>query len=200
MDDTYKTIKEKSEGLFKDKGSRFISFAYPVASEEEVKSILQEIKKSHHSARHHCYAWRIGTEKIRFRSNDDGEPSSAAGKPILGQLLSFELTNILIVVVRYFGGTLLGVSGLINAYKTAAADAIINAEIIEKTIESEFEITFTYNQLNDVMQIIKNENLNQVKTDFNEICLIRVSVRKSESDRIWNIFKSFYGITIKSIN
>jgi uncharacterized YigZ family protein len=200
MDDTYKTIKEKSEGLFKDKGSRFISFAYPVSSEEEVKSILQEIKKSHHSARHHCYAWRIGTERIRFRANDDGEPSSSAGKPILGQLHSFELTNILIVVVRYFGGTLLGVSGLINAYKTAAADAIINAEIIEKTIESEFEITFTYNQLNDVMQIIKNENLNQVKTDFNEYCLIRFLVRESEADRIRNIFNSLYGVAIKSVN
>lgn len=200
MDDTYKTIKEKSEGLFKDKGSRFISFICPVSSEEEVKSILQEIKKAHHSARHHCYAWRIGTEKIRFRSNDDGEPSSSAGKPILGQLLSFQLTNTLIIVVRYFGGTLLGVSGLINAYKNAATDAIHNAEIIEKSIDSEFEITFTYKELNDVMQIIKNENLHQIKTELNESCLIRFLVRKSESVRINSIFGSFYGVAIKPVN
>ncbi|MDP2112754.1 MAG: YigZ family protein, partial [Bacteroidota bacterium] len=130
MEDTYKTIEKPSEGLFKDKGSKFISFAFPVNSEDEIKDIVQSIKKEHHSARHHCYAWRLGADHLHFRANDDGEPSSTAGKPILGQIQSFDLTNILIVVVRYFGGTLLGVSGLINAYRSAALDAINQAEIV----------------------------------------------------------------------
>jgi uncharacterized YigZ family protein len=134
MTDSYKTIKKESQGYFKDKGSKFLAFAFPVKSEEEIKEILTRLRKEHHSARHHCYAWRLGSEEITFRANDDGEPSSTAGKPILGQLLSFEVTNILIIVVRYFGGTLLGVSGLINAYKNAAADSLNNAEIIEKII------------------------------------------------------------------
>ena len=135
MEDTYKTIEKPSEGLFKDKGSKFISFAFPVDNEEEIKEIVQSIKKEHHSARHHCYAWRLGADQLLFRANDDGEPSSTAGKPILGQIQSFDLTNILIVVVRYFGGTLLGVSGLINAYRNAALDAINQAEIVEKLVE-----------------------------------------------------------------
>lgn len=197
MGDTYKTIEKKSEGLFKDKGSRFLSYIFPVASEEEVKSIVHDLKKAHHSARHHCYAWRIGTENVLSRANDDGEPSSTAGKPILGQLLSAGLTNTLIVVVRYFGGIFLGASGLINAYKTAAADAIAHAGIVERTIESEFEITFSYNELNNVMQIFKTENLAIIKNDFNETCLIQFSVRKAEAERVNNIFQSFYGVTIR---
>ena len=199
-DDIYKTIAGRSEGLFKDKGSKFISYAIPVFSEDEVKIHLDEIKKEHHKARHHCYAWRIGTEEISYRANDDGEPSSTAGKPILGQLLSYELTNTLIVVVRYFGGTLLGVSGLINAYKNAAADAIQNNNILTKKIKSIFEIRFTYQQLNEVMQIIKNENLNQEHTDFRENCLIRFSVRKGEAERVKNIFDDFYGVSIKKLS
>ncbi|HOI47993.1 MAG TPA: YigZ family protein, partial [Prolixibacteraceae bacterium] len=134
MEDTYKTVSAPSEGLFKDKGSRFISYLYPVTTEEEIKEIIQQVKKAHHSARHHCYAWRLGRENIRFRANDDGEPSSTAGKPILGQLTSFELTNVLLVVVRYFGGTLLGTSGLINAYREAASEAIRNALVETRII------------------------------------------------------------------
>jgi uncharacterized YigZ family protein len=132
MEDVYQTIGKESQGFFKDKGSKFYSFAYSVRNEDEVKEILARLRKEHHSARHHCYAWRLGTEEITFRANDDGEPSSTGGKPILGQLQSFNVTNTLIVVVRYFGGTLLGVSGLINAYRNAAADALKNAEIKQK--------------------------------------------------------------------
>ncbi|NQU87204.1 MAG: YigZ family protein [Mariniphaga sp.] len=200
MKDTYKTIVLESKGIFKDKGSKFISYAYPVKNEDQIKAILAELKKEHHSARHHCYAWRLGTEEIRFRANDDGEPSSTAGKPILGQLLSNKLTNILIVVIRYFGGTLLGVSGLINAYKNAATDAIKNNKVVEKKIESLFEIKFTYNELNEVMQLIKNEGLNQIKTDFKETCIIRFAVRKSDAIRIEKLFKAIYRVNITSLN
>ncbi len=199
MNDTYHTIEENSTGLFKDKGSKFISYAYPIKTEDEVKEILKSIKKEHYNARNHCYAWRLGDEKIRFRANDDGEPSSTAGKPILGQLLSFDVTNTLLVVVRYFGGTLLGVSGLINAYKNAAKDALDNSKIVEKKIESVFQIKFSYNELNDVMGIIKNENLNQLETVFLEDCKIKFSIRKSESQRIEKIFQDFYGVSIKRL-
>lgn len=200
MSDVYKTIETESTGYFKDKGSKFYSYAYPVQSESEVKDIILKLKKEHHSARHHCYAWRLGTEEISYRANDDGEPSSTAGKPILGQLLSFEVTNILIVVVRYFGGTLLGVSGLINAYKNAAADVLINAEIVTKTIERHFQIHFNYPVLNDVMGIIKQENYNILNTNFELDCKIDFSVRKSEAKNAKEVFTNFYGVKIKEIN
>ena len=197
MNDNYKTIIKASTGLFKDKGSKFLSFAFPVNNEDEIKTILTGIKKEHHTARHHCYAWRLGTENIKFRANDDGEPSSTAGKPILGQLLSFEVTNILLVVVRYFGGTLLGVSGLINAYKNAAANALTNAEIEVKLIETEYVLKFTYKELNDVMKIIKREKLTVKKSIFEERCQLTFSIRNSEADRIQKIFNAFYGVEIK---
>jgi uncharacterized YigZ family protein len=197
MEDTYKTIAAKSEGYFKDKGSKFLAFAYPVSTEEETKEILDQLKKEHHNARHHCYAWRLGVEDIAFRANDDGEPSSTAGKPILGQLLSFDVTNVFIVVVRYFGGTLLGTSGLINAYKTAAADALKRAKIITKIMEVKYKLHFTYPLMNDVMTIIKQENLNITDTQFEIECDLVFSVRKSESERIKEIFSNFYGVEIK---
>ena len=178
MEDTYKTIEKPGEGYFKDKGSKFLSYAFPVYSEEEIKEHLTRIKKEHHSARHHCYAWRLGTKEITFRANDDGEPSSTAGKPILGQLQSFEVTNILIVVVRYFGGTLLGVSGLINAYKNAAANVLNNIEIITKTIERRYRLHFNYPVLNDVMNIIKQANYTILNTDFAIDCKLDFSVRQ----------------------
>ncbi|MCG6187632.1 IMPACT family protein [Maribellus maritimus] len=197
MEDTYKTIGNSNEGYFKDKGSKFLSYAFPVHSEEEIKEHLNRLKKEHHSARHHCYAWRLGTEEITFRANDDGEPSSTAGKPILGQLQSFEVTNILIVVVRYFGGTLLGVSGLINAYKSAAADVLSKTKIVTKTIERRYQLHFNYPVLNDVMNIIKQENFTILNTKFEIDCLLDFSVRKSEAEKAEQIFRNFYGVEIK---
>jgi len=154
------------------------------------------LRKEHHSARHHCYAWRLGAENPSFRANDDGEPSSTGGKPILGQLLSTNLTNILIVVVRHFGGTLLGESGLINAYKNAAAEAINNAIITQKIIEIEFQLHFTYANMAEVMNIIKHENLTLISTRFEESCKLIVSVRKSDAKRINQIFTDIYGVEI----
>lgn len=196
MTDIYQTISAKSEGLYKEKGSKFIAYAFPVKSEEETKEILLHLKKEHHSARHHCYAWRIGTEEPAFRANDDGEPSSTAGKPILGQLLSLDVTNIMVVVVRYFGGTLLGTSGLINAYRSAAADALRNADLITKILEDFFMLKFTYTQMNDVMQIIKQENLNVLTTRFEQDCRLEFSVRKSEAKRIKGMFDQLPGVEI----
>ena len=200
MEDVFQTIEKESQGIFKDKGSKFYAFAYPVKQEDEVKDILAQLKKEHHSARHHCYAWRIGTEEITYRANDDGEPSSTGGKPILGQLQSFNVTNILLVVVRYFGGTLLGVSGLINAYRNAAADALKNAEIIEKTIEKEIILNFTYNELAEVMNTIKQENLTIINTRFEEKCNLTFSVRKSELEKALLIFSNIYGVEIQKNN
>ena len=198
MEDTYQTIEQESQGYFKDKGSKFYAFAFPVKYEDEVKEILIRLRKEHHSARHQCYAWRLGTEEIIFRANDDGEPSSTAGKPILGQLQSFDVNNILIVVIRYFGGTLLGVSGLINAYRNAAADALNNAEIKQKIIEKEVILDFTYNELAEVMNIIKHENLTVINTRFEEKCNLIFSVRKSEYEKVIKIFKNIYGVILKN--
>jgi uncharacterized YigZ family protein len=196
--DIYQTIEQESQGYFKDKGSKFYAFAFPVKNEEEIKEKLQSLRKEHHSARHHCYAWRLGTEEITFRANDDGEPSSTAGKPILGQLQSFNLTNVLLVVVRYFGGILLGTSGLINAYRSAAADALKNAEIKQKTIEREIILDFTYNEMAEVMNVIKHENLTVIYTRFEEKCNLVFSVRKSEIDKVTAIFSNIYGVSIKN--
>lgn len=197
MKDTYRTISAMSEGYFKDKGSKFMAYAYPVETEEESREILAMLKKEHHSARHHCYAWRIGTEEPAYRANDDGEPSSTAGKPILGQLLSYDVTNILIVVVRYFGGTLLGTSGLINAYKTAASDALNNADIVTKTLEDSFVVSFNYPSMNDIMQIVKQEHLNVTDTRFELDCRLEFSIRKSEAERITKLFKVLQGVSIQ---
>ena len=196
MEDTYKTIWKTSEGLFKDKGSKFISYAFPVESEDEIRNIVLTIKKEHHSARHHCYAWRLGHEKLVFRANDDGEPSSTAGKPILGQIQSYDLTNILIVVVRYFGGTLLGVSGLINAYRNAAQDAILQAEIIEKLVEKQILIEFDYGVMNEVMKIFKDEKLPQNEPKFDLRCQIKTQIRLSELNRIEDGLKKIEGLKI----
>jgi len=199
-EDTYKTIAEKSEGLFKDKGSKFIAYMYLIYSEEEVKDIVQRIKKEHFSARHHCYAYRLGNYGEKYRSNDDGEPSGTAGKPILGQLLSNELTNVLIVVVRYFGGTLLGVSGLIQAYKSAAADAIQNASIITKIIEDKIQLRFDYPIQNTVMKVIKDEQLTIENSEFGMECTMQISVRISKKELIISKFKKIIGLTILELN
>jgi len=199
VNDSYKTIAEKSEGFFKDRGSKFFAYAYPVKTEEEIKEILIQIKKEHHNARHHCYAWRIGNEKPASRANDDGEPSSTAGKPILGQLLKFDLTNILLVVVRYFGGTLLGTGGLIHAYRSAAADALNRARIITQTVQKYFRLKFTYQQMNVVMQVIKQENLKISDSCFEQHCQLDMSVRKSKAARIEKLFKPIPGVELERI-
>jgi len=200
MDDQYKTIETPSTGYFKDKGSKFYSYAYPLKDEEEVKELVAALKKEHHSARHHCYAWRLGTEEIRTRANDDGEPSSTAGKPILGQLQSYELTNILVVVVRYFGGTLLGVSGLINAYRQATVEALNNADILSKLIEIQYELKFEYALLNTVMNKLKQDNYDIVTTDFQESCRLIFKTRKSEAEKAFQSFNEIYGIEIKRLD
>lgn len=194
MRDVYKTISSQSKGLFKEKGSKFLAYAFPVNTEEEIKEILIRVKKEHHNARHHCYAWRLGKDKITFRANDDGEPSSTAGKPILGQLQRLGVTQVLLIVVRYFGGTLLGTGGLINAYKCAAADALKNAEIVEETIDILFRLRFSYQEMNEVMQILKKENLNIVNTQFELDCELIFSVRKSKAGSIEKVFRLIQGV------
>lgn len=199
MSDSYLTISGPSEGLFKDKGSKFIAYAYPVETEDEIKEYLQQIKKEHYSARHHCYAWRLGADLKQFRANDDGEPSSTAGRPILGQIQKNELTNVLIVVVRYFGGTLLGVSGLINAYREAAAAALENAEIEEQLVQVHFWVEFDYLGMNDVMKVFKDEQLPQKKNEFDLRCKIRSSIRESEAQRIFEKLENIEGLRINTI-
>jgi uncharacterized YigZ family protein len=184
--DSYITIKSKSQGVFKEKGSRFIATSFPVSAPDQVRPILEKLRKEHHEARHHCFAYMIGQERIVWRVNDDGEPSGTAGKPILGQINSSGLTNILIVVIRYFGGTLLGVSGLINAYRSAAATAIRNAEIIERSLQEHFEISFSFNSMNDVMKILKEEDAGHSNLAIDLECIIKINFRKSARERILN--------------
>jgi len=184
MEDVYKTIETPAEGLYKEKGSKFIALAYPVRTEEAVKEIVGEIKVRYYDARHHCYAYRLGADKKKFRANDDGEPSSTAGKPILGQILSYDLTDILIVVVRYFGGIKLGVSGLINAYRAAAADAIGHARIVEKTDDEVFRIKFDYTVMNEVMRVVKEEEPEVMSRDFSMECRMTLSIRKQNAPRL----------------
>ena len=176
--DTYKTIDTAVEDiLFKEKNSKFIGYAYPITSENEVKTHIENLKKEHFSARHWCYAYQIGTENIKFRANDDGEPSNSAGMPIYGQIQSFEITNVLIVVVRYFGGVKLGVGGLISAYKTTAQLTLEEANIIEKTIDKHFLVTFDYKNMNKVMRIIKEKNIDIVNQKMEMNCQIEIATR-----------------------
>lgn len=194
--DVFYSIKAPSQGLYREKGSRFIAFAYPVTDTEEIKEIIDRIRKEHHDARHHCYAYMLGSDRLTWRINDDGEPSGTAGKPILGQINSAGLTDILIVVTRYFGGTLLGVSGLINAYKTAAADAIHNAVIAELTVQEHYELRFPYEAMNSVMKILKDEEVAQSDHLFDMVCSLKISFRASISDRIMARLKRAEGIEI----
>lgn len=184
FDDTYRTFESPAEGLFRDRGSKFLAFGFAVYSQEEISEILQRLRKEHPGANHHCYAWRLGVSGDSYRANDDGEPSGTAGKPIYNQLLSAGITNVLVVVARYFGGTLLGVSGLINAYKSAAADCIANAKVIEKHITEIYRLEFQYSAMNEVMKILKDHNLSQWNQDFQLDCKLEFSVRKSEADTI----------------
>jgi len=177
--DTYQSIPTTAEGLYKEKGSRFISLAYPVETEEEIKEILDGLRKEYHDARHHCYAWRLGHLGDKYRANDDGEPSGSAGRPILGQIDSKGLSDVLVVVVRYFGGIKLGVPGLIRAYKTATADALENAGVVEKTAKKRFKISFGYLDMNSVMKAVKDLGADISNQDFGESCSLEASVRLS---------------------
>ncbi len=198
MKDTYKTITKASEEvLFKDKNSKFFGYAFPVKSEEEAKENLETLKKQHHQARHWCYAWQIGKSTFQFRANDDGEPSNSAGMPIYGQIQSFEVTNILIVVVRYFGGVKLGVGGLINAYKTSAQLALEASSIVERTIDEKFLIKFDYPKMNSVMRIIKENNLKVLDQKLELDCEIYISVRKKNSEKIFQKLNAIYKVEIK---
>jgi len=192
--DTYLTVKAFSDGLYKEKGSRFIAMAWPVTTQEDIKSILEKVRKEHHSARHHCYAWMLGPNRQNYRVNDDGEPSGSAGKPILGQINAFQVTNTLIIVVRYFGGKLLGVSGLINAYRSAAESALKNGEIIELYIQDYFDLIFPYACVNDVMKVIKDEEAGQSHQNFGLECRMTINFRTSARDRILNALSRIEGL------
>lgn len=183
-EDTYKTIKEPGEGLYKEKGSRFIAFAYPVATTDEIKALVDAKKKQYHDARHVCYAYRINPTKIEFRGNDDGEPSGTAGRPMLGCLQSQELVNVLLIVVRYFGGIKLGTSGLINAYKVASDDALMHCEVEERTIDAIFNIRFDYLYLNDVMRITKDMKPTVLSQNFDLDCQMVLQIRMQQADSL----------------
>jgi uncharacterized YigZ family protein len=200
MADSFLSIEEPCEGGFKDRGSKFLAYAFPVCDEEEIKSALLQLRKEHPSARHHCYAWRLGAEKVLFRANDDGEPSGTAGKPILGQIQSKDLSNILIVVVRYFGGTLLGTGGLINAYREAAADAINRANIIEKHIMLEFEAGFNFELMNDVMKLLKDLDAKIISQDFNEKYSLFFYIRKQNKQKLEERVIPLRGLTLAQKN
>ncbi len=197
FDDSFLSIEAKSEGIYKEKGSKFISFAFPVKNTDEIKDIIKDIKKEFFDARHHCYAYILGQDKSIFRMNDDGEPSSTGGKPIYGQLLSKDLTNVLVVVVRYFGGVKLGVSGLIQAYKQAALDALENAVIIEKTVDEVYGVSFEYILMNDVMRVMKENDLQQMNHRFENDCYIEFVVRKSNSIKVVDSLNFIEGVRVQ---
>jgi len=199
FDDTYREVKIHTTGIYKEKGSKFIAYSYPVYSEEEIKEKLEIVKKLEHSARHYCYAYILNPDKSAQRSNDDGEPSSTAGKPILGQILSNDLTNILIVVVRYFGGVKLGVPGLIRSYKTAAVQAIQEATIVTKTIKEQYKVSFKYPQMNNVMRLVKEYDLEVINTDFQIDCKLIFAVPKSKANDVVDTFKKNHELNIKKM-
>lgn len=200
VNDAYKTIEKSSEEtLFKDRNSKFFGYTFPVLNEDDVKEAIEGLKKKHHSARHFCYAWQFGVETIRFRANDDGEPSNSAGMPIYGQIQAFGVTNILIVSVRYFGGTKLGVGGLINAYRSSAQLALEASDIIEKTINIEFQLSFGYDMMNKVMRIVKERNLNIVSQQLELSCQYIISIRKKDADMIFELFTNLYKVEIKKV-
>lgn len=197
FDDTYLTIEKPAGGDFRDRGSKFLSFAYPINSEEDIKPILAQLKTEHPKANHHCWAMRLGTDRSVFRINDDGEPSGTAGRPILNVLLSKNITNITVIVVRYFGGTLLGVPGLINAYRTATEEALKTANIIEKTINDIYTIGFDYQYMNEVMRIIKEDNLAVLNQQFDNTCSVKIAIRKMQVNRSISKFEKVENVVIK---
>ena len=201
MDDLYKTITKPSiETLFKDRNSKFYGYAFPVNEETSIKDFLEFLRKKHHTARHFCYAWQLGTESVRFRANDDGEPSNSAGMPIYGQIQSFDVTNILVVSVRYFGGTKLGVGGLINAYRTSARLTLESSSIEEKTIDDSFQLNFQYDLMSKVLRILKENSITITHQKLEMDCEMIIAVRKSHTQKVVKIFETLYKVEIKQLN
>ncbi len=196
FDDTYRTITEPAEGIFRDKGSKFIAYAYPFRDEATLKDIIAELKAAHPKARHHCWAYRLSPDRSVFRVNDDGEPSGTAGRPILNVLLSQDVTNIIVVVVRYFGGTLLGVPGLINAYKTATLEALESVDIVARTVNDVYAVHFDYLQMNDVMKIVKEQELKVLSQNFDTSCTIHVEMRKLQVNEVVGKLETMDGIEV----
>ena len=195
--DSYLTIAEPAEAIYKERSSKFLTYAYPVENEEEIKELLDALRKEYYDATHHCYAYRLGAQGEIFRANDDGEPSGTAGKPILGQLLSADLTNCLVVVVRYFGGTKLGVSGLIQAYKESTADVIAVSKIIEKTVDRVIKVDFSYISMNGVMRIIKEMSPRIDEQIFDNLCTMTLRIRVSEADMLISKLEKVEGVTVE---
>ena len=198
--DSYLTIAEPAEAIYKERSSKFLTYAYPVENEEEIKELLDALRKEYYDATHHCYAYRLGPQGDLFRANDDGEPSGTAGKPILGQLLSADLTNCLVVVVRYFGGTKLGVSGLIQAYKESTAEVIAVSNIIEKTVDRVIKVDFSYISMNGVMRIIKEMNPRIDEQIFDNLCTMKLRIRESEADMLIAKLEKVEGVTVEVQN
>ena len=201
MDDLYKTITTPSkETLFKDRNSKFYGYAFPVNEETSIKDFLEFLRKKHHTARHFCYAWQLGTESVRFRANDDGEPSNSAGMPIYGQIQSFEVTNILVVSVRYFGGIKLGVGGLINAYRSSARLALESSIIKEKTVDVFYQLNFQYDLMSKVLRILKENSITIKRQKLELDCEMIIAVRKSHTQKVVKIFETLYKVEIKQLN
>ena len=197
LKDSYLTIAEPAEAIYKERSSKFLTYAYPVETEEEIKELLDALRKEYYDATHHCYAYRLGPQGEVFRANDDGEPSGTAGKPILGQLLSADLTNCLVVVVRYFGGTKLGVSGLIQAYKESTADVIAVSKIIEKTVDRVIKVDFSYISMNGVMRVIKEMSPRIDEQIFDNLCTMTLCIRESEADMLIAKLEKVEGVTVE---
>jgi len=195
FDDTYNTIKQSTEALFKDRGSKFLAFAYPISNEQEVKKYLDALRGLHPKANHHCYAYRLGTDRSQFRVNDDGEPSGSAGRPILNVLLSKDITNILVVVVRYFGGTLLGVPGLINAYKSSTVEVLAEAEFVQKTVNDIYEVSFDFEAMNDVMKVVKEFGLKISNQTYDNRCALTIEIRKSMLNQVMGKMEKIDSLT-----
>ncbi|WP_105195821.1 IMPACT family protein [Flavobacterium columnare] len=199
-EDTYITLKEASpEVLYKEKNSKFYGYAFPVANEEEIKTYLEQLKKKHYAARHWCYAWQLGTIQKHYRANDDGEPNNSAGMPIYGQIQSFELTNVLVIVIRYFGGIKLGVGGLVSAYRESAKMALEASSLVEKTINIQYKINFDYKNMNKVMRIIKEKDINIIAQKMEETCELIISIRQKNAEMIFGIFSAIFEVSISEL-
>jgi len=199
MTDLYRTIENQSEGIYKEKGSKFLAFAYPVSTEEEISQHQTNLRKQYHDARHHCYAWRLGPEKLLYRANDDGEPSGSAGKPIFGQIQSRDLSDVMVIVVRYFGGTLLGVGGLIRAYRSAASEALDQNAIVERRVFDKMKLHFAYQQMNSIMKLIKDYHLDFEDQLFDLDCSLTLKVWKRKSEQVIREFSKIEGCKISLI-